>query len=184
MPAIINEQDLILKCCEGDSTSQKQIYQNYAGKMMVVALRYLKSTQSAEDVLQDAFIKVFNKLDTFNGDSKLETWITRIVINTALNAIKKPLWVEQLGDYNDGLVEQEELVLSHFHWQDLISFIQALPTGCQAVFNLYAIEGYTHKEIAKTLGISVSTSKSQYARAKSLLRQIIEKEENRGYESA
>jgi RNA polymerase sigma factor (sigma-70 family) len=184
MPAILSEQDLILKCCQGDRMSQKQIYQNYAGKMMVVALRYLKSTQSAEDVLQDAFIKVFTKLDTFKGDSKLETWISRIVINTALNAIKKPLWVEQLAEYSEGFVQQDELVLSNFHWQDLISYIQALPAGCQAVFNLYAIEGYTHKEIAKMLGISESTSKSQYARAKSLLRRIIVKEENSGYESA
>lgn len=183
MPAILTEQDLITKCCQGDRASQRQIYQNYAGKMMVVALRYMKSKQEAEDIVQDAFIKVFTKLDTFNQQSKLETWITRIVINTALNAIRRPLWLEDIENVPQEHAESEDIALAEFHWQELISFIQSLPTGCQTVFNLFAIEGYSHKEIAKLLGVSEGTSKSQYSRAKTILREIITRE-NGGYESA
>lgn len=182
MPAILTEQDLISKCCHGERASQKQLYQNYAEKMLVVALRYTKSIEAAEDVLQDAFIKVFTKLDTFHGDSKLETWITRIVINTALNAIRKTVWVDDIDEIDTELTDPSEVVLSGFHWQDLVSFIHTLPTGCQTVFNLYAIEGYTHKEIADLLNVSESTSKTQYLRAKQLLRNIIEREEMEGYE--
>ena len=183
MPAILTEQDLIKKCCQGDRASQRQIYQNYAGKMMVIAMRYMKSKQEAEDIVQESFIKVFTKLETFNQESQLKTWITRIVINTALNAIRKPLWLEDIEKVPEEHAESEDISLAEFHWQELISFIQALPTGCQTVFNLYAIEGYSHKEIAKLLGVSEGTSKSQYARAKSILREIITRE-NGGYETA
>lgn len=184
MPAILTEQDLISKCCRGDRVSQKQLYQNYAEKMLVVALRYTKSLDAAEDVLQDSFIKVFSKLDTFKGDSRLETWITRIVINTALNAVRKSVWIEEVNELSNEISDPDEPVLSQFHWKDLIGFIQELPTGCQTIFNLYAIEGYKHTEISTMIGISESTSKSQYARAKALLRDIIEREEKAGYESA
>lgn len=182
MPAILTEQDLISKCCRGDRASQRQLYQNYAEKMLVVALRYTKSIEAAEDVLQDAFIKVFTKIDTFQGEAKLETWITRIVINTALNAIRKSVWISEMDELKTEISDPNEVVLADFHWRDLVGFIQSLPTGCQAVFNLYAIEGYTHQEIARALDVSESTSKSQYARAKSLLRNIIEREEKEGYE--
>lgn len=152
--------------------------------MLVVALRYTKSLAAAEDVLQDAFIKVFSKLDSFHGDSSLTTWITRIVINTALNAIRKTVWIEEISGLSNEISDSDEPVLANFHWQDLIGFIQELPTGCQTVFNLYAIEGYKHNEIATMIGISESTSKSQYARAKALLRNIIEREEKAAYEKA
>lgn len=179
------EKELIKGCCRGDRKSQKQLFDLFSKKMMVVALRYSKSDLEAEDILQESFIKIFEKISTFRGDSRLEFWIKRIVVNTALNHQRSKLYLFPMVDVT-GLtwLEDDSVSLAGFHFRELLKFIQDLPSGCQVIFNLFAIEGYSHKEIAEMLEISEGTSKSQYARARSLLREKIEKEEKISYGNA
>lgn len=168
---MLSEQELIKGCVKGDRAAQKALYERYCRKMMVVCQRYAKSTQEAEDALQEGFLKVFASLKSFRGDARLDTWITRIMINTALNAQRQKLYLLPMVDITEvHLPEDEEISLAAFNLSELIAMIQSLPDGCRLVFNLFAIEGYNHKEIAGMLGISEGTSKSQYSRAKSLLK--------------
>jgi RNA polymerase sigma factor (sigma-70 family) len=168
---MLSEQELIDGCAKGDRASQKALYERYCRKMMVFCQRYAKSTQEAEDVLQEGFVKVFKNIGQFRSESRLDTWMSRIMINTALNHQRQKLYMLPMVDVADiFLPENEEISLSGFHLSELISMIQSLPDGCRVVFNLFAIEGYGHKEIAEMLQISEGTSKSQYNRAKMLLR--------------
>jgi RNA polymerase sigma factor (sigma-70 family) len=170
------EEELIAGCRKGNRTFQKALYDLYSRKMMVVCLRYSKSTAEAEDIMQEAFVKVFNGLKDFRQESKLETWITRIMVNTALNAQRKKLYLYPMVDVEEINLPDEEMCISGIHFTQLLELIQSLPQGCQMVFNLFAIEGYSHKEIAEMLSISEGTSKSQFARAKSLLQAKLLKE--------
>jgi RNA polymerase sigma factor (sigma-70 family) len=171
----MTEQELVQGCIDNNRLCQRKLYELYAGKMLVVCHRYAHTTAEAEDILQEAFMKIFEKMYTFRQESPLAAWIKRIVINMALNHIRSQhIWegsdtLEQMSDYYPSEVQH----LADFHFQELIGMIRTLPQGCQAVFNLYAIEGYQHNEIAKLLGISEGTSKSQYSRAKMLLQQMI-----------
>ncbi len=173
---MLNETELIEGCCKGKRVSQKALYERYCRKMLVVCLRYAKTTAEAEEILQDGFVKVFNAIKTFRQESKLETWITRIMVNTALNAQRKKLYLYPMVDVQEIDLPDDEVSISGMHVNQLLEMIQTLPQGCQIVFNLFAIEGYGHKEIAELLGISEGTSKSQYARAKSLLQAKLLKE--------
>ncbi|MFZ6001845.1 MAG: RNA polymerase sigma factor [Bacteroidota bacterium] len=171
------ESKLIEGCAKGDRAAQRALYDRYSRKMMVVCQRYSKSSQEAEDILQEGFIKIFKAIKDFRFESKLDTWITRIMINTALNSQRQKLYLLPMVDVTElTLPEREDISLSGFHLSELIGMVQSLPDGCRVVFNLFAIEGYTHKEIADMLEISEGTSKSQYNRAKALLRAKIEKE--------
>jgi RNA polymerase sigma factor (sigma-70 family) len=168
---MLSEQELIDGCCKGNRSYQKALYERYCRKMMVVCLRYSKTTAEAEDILQEAFVKVFQGLKTFRQESKLETWITRIMVNTALNLQRKKLYLFPMVDVEELDLPEDEVSISGIHFTQLLEMIQSLPQGCQIVFNLFAIEGYNHKEIGALLGISEGTSKSQYARARSLMQQ-------------
>ena len=172
---MLTDENLIKGCANGDRASQKALYERYCRKMMVTCLRYAKSQQEAEDILQEGFVKVFSNISKFRAESQLGTWITRIMINTALNKQRSKVYMLPMVDVNEGhAVQDEEVSLSHFHLNDLLKIVQSLPDGCRIVFNLFAIEGYSHKEISEMTGISIGTSKSQYNRAKSLLRSKIE----------
>lgn len=173
---MLGEQELIDGCRKGSRASQKALYERYCRKMMVVCLRYSKSSAEAEDILQEAFVKVFQGIKDFRQESKLETWITRIMVNTALNAQRKKLYLFPMVDVEEIDLPDEELSVSGIHFTQLLEMIQSLPQGCQVVFNMFAIEGYSHKEIATLLSISEGTSKSQYARARSLLQGKLVKE--------
>jgi len=174
---MLGEKELIQGCARGDRASQKALYERYCRKMMVVCQRYSRATQEAEDTLQEGFIKIFKSIADFRAESKLETWITRIMINTALNSQRQKLYLLPMVDVTEiSLPEREEVSLSGFHLEDLINMVQTLPDGCRVVFNLFAIEGYGHQEIAKMLEISEGTSKSQYNRAKGLLKAKLERE--------
>lgn len=174
---MLGEKELIQGCARGDRASQKALYERYCRKMMAVCQRYSRSTQEAEDTLQEAFIKIFKSIGEFRAESKLETWITRIMINTALNSQRQKLYLMPMVDVTEiSLPEREEVSLSGFHLDELINMVQSLPDGCRVVFNLFAIEGYGHQEIAKMLQISEGTSKSQYNRAKTLLKAKLERE--------
>ncbi|BDD09560.1 DNA-directed RNA polymerase sigma-70 factor [Fulvitalea axinellae] len=168
------DEELIRKCIEGDSEAQYTLYSKYAQNMYGVALRYARSEQEAEDVLQEAFIKIFQKMDTFQGNSTIGAWIKRIVVNTALNSRRGKLYASPMEDVSDlNYNDDRDWVLSDFQYEELLGMVRELPAGCQAVFNLYAIEGYNHKEIAEMMEVSEGTSKSQLARAKKLLREKV-----------
>lgn len=145
--------------------------------MMVVCLRYAKSVAEAEDMLQEGFVRVFQGLEGFRYQSKLETWMTRVMVNTALNHHRKKMYLYPMIDVTEVELPDEEVSLSGIQVSQLIEMIQSLPSGSQVVFNLFAIEGYSHKEIAEMLGISEGTSKSQYARARKLLQEKIYREQ-------
>jgi RNA polymerase sigma-70 factor (ECF subfamily) len=173
---MLNEKELIEGCRKGSRASQRALYDFYCRKMMVVCLRYAKSTAEAEDILQEGFVRVFQGLDGFRQDAKLETWMTRVMVNTALNHHRKKLYLFPMVDVEKADLTEDEISLSGIHFSELLRMIQALPQGCQIVFNLFAIEGYSHQEIAEKLGISEGTSKSQYARARMLLQERIKSE--------
>ena len=147
---------------------------------MGLCMRYASDTQEAQDIVQDGFIKVFNSIEGFHHEGSLEGWIKRIMINTALDAYRKNKkrqndveldseWVLEVGE-EDGIVE--DMSASY-----LMSLVQKMPEGYRIVFNMFAVEGYSHKEIADTLGISVNTSKSQYSRARIFLQKMLSKKE-------
>lgn len=180
-----SDQELIDGCCKGDRKAQRELYNKYSSQMYAVAMRYSKMQQEAEDILQESFLKVFQNIENFRKDSSLPYWIKRIVVNTALNHQRSKLYLYPMVDISD-LKNQSgnELILSSFSHKELMEMIRRLPTGCQVIFNLYAIEGYKHHEIAKMLEISEGTSKSQYARAKSLLKEWIAESNTVNYERA
>ena len=179
-----DQKSLIEQCAASDRHAQKKLYDLYSGRMFVICLRYCKSQLEAEDVLQEAFIKVFKNIKNFRGDSRLEFWIKRIVINTALNHQRSKLYQFPMYDVEEmHQLQNSENVLSDFHLEELLEMVQSLPEGCRLVFNLYAIEGYNHKEIGEILKISEGTSKSQFSRARKLLQEKILKEKERSYEN-
>ena len=169
-----DEQALVARCIKGERSAQQQLYEEYARQMMVVSMRYCKSREDAEDVLQEAFVKVFNSLEKFRSESSIKYWIKRIVITTALNHHRKKVYLYPHLDIEEvHHIGDEDVEISNYNYRDLLSILQTLPQGCQVIFNLYAIEGYKHKEIADMLNISEGTSKSQYARARSLIKDLI-----------
>ena len=177
-------EDIIKGCVKGDRKCQRALYDHYAPFMLSISRRYTKSIAEAEDIVQESFIKIFKSIETYRGESQIDFWIRRIVINTALNSQRSKLYMFPMVDVEEiNLPTDEKHILRDFHLEDLYKFIQDLPTGCQIIFNLYAIEGYSHKEIAEMLEISEGTSKSQYSRAKFLQQQKIQKEKKGYYES-
>jgi RNA polymerase sigma factor (sigma-70 family) len=171
-----DEREIVLGCRRNDRGSQRRLYDAYAGRMLVVCLRYTKDRADAEDVLQDAFVKVFDKIGTYRFESPLLGWIKAIVVNTALNHLRsRRPWqfTEDLDQTAAQELDPATTPLSGLHLTELMALIGRLPAGCRTVFNLYAIEGYPHHEIAELLGISEGTSKSQYSRARYLLQKLL-----------
>ncbi len=167
----MDEKQLLRDCRAGGVRAQKQLYELYASKMYGVCLRYAQDANMAEDFLQEGFIKVFSNLHRFRHDGSLEGWIRRIMINTSLEWLRK----KDLLKHSTNLDNAEHIryetteVNEGLSASELLSIIQTLPAGYRAVFNLFAVEGFSHKEIAELLNISEGTSKSQYARARSWL---------------
>ncbi len=181
----LSEEELIKGCCNQDAKAQQQLYDTFAPRMYAVALRYTKMEQEAEDILQEAFLKVFNKIENFRKDSSLAYWIKRIVINTALNHQRSKLYLYPMVDVNDlNQYSESETAVSSLSQKELMDMVRRLPSGCQIIFNLYAIEGFKHHEIAEMLDLSEGTSKSQYARAKSLLKEWINESNKVNYGKA
>lgn len=171
---------LVMECAKGSSKAQRALFDKFAPKMMAVCLRYVKSKQEAEDVLQDGFVKVFGKIVEFKMEGSLEGWIRRIMVNTALDSIRKNK--KLLDDVQVEEVQYKVSFTDHgfdaMQVQVLQDMIEAMPDGYRVVFNMFAIEGYSHKEIADTLGVTENTSKSQYSRARAFLRAQLEKLES------
>jgi len=166
-------------CLSNDRKSQRQLYKHFYGKMLSICIRYTRDRDEAKDILQDGFIKVYQSLEKFNRDGSLEGWIRRIMVNTALDKIRKDkrsLTLSQSEDLIDDGVE-DEVIEEDERWdlsmKDVIRAMQDLSPGYKAVFNLYVMEDMTHKQIAEALGISEGTSKSNLAKAKLNLRKIL-----------
>jgi RNA polymerase sigma factor (sigma-70 family) len=168
---MINQQELIKACIRQDRVAQKTLYDAYVGSMLGLCYRYTKSMEDAQDVLQEGFIKIYRNLHQFKGEGDVGAWIRRIMVNTALNFLKRNArYQEELAyrgaDMHPVPQDNPEINLSV---KELAVLIRQLPTGYQTIFNLHAVEGYTHVEIGQILGISESTSRSQYTRARALL---------------
>ena len=170
------EAELIDGCLRGRQLAQKLLYDKFAGKMMAVCLRYAQTTFEAEDVLQEGFLTVFRTLASFRRECPLEFWIRRIMVNAALRQHRRnaSLVAVSDGDYPETLAS-EEFTLSNYNFQELLKVVQELAPRYRMVFNLYAIEGYTHKEIGELLGVTEGTSKSQYSRARAILQTKLER---------
>ena len=171
------QRQLIKDCLQGNSRAQKQLYDAHAATMLGICYRYTKSMADAEDVLQEAFVKVFTHLHQYKDEGQFGGWVRRIVVNTALNFLKRSKnYQSELVFTDDGLhpvsTENPEMILSI---KELASIIRQLPIGYQTIFNLHAVEGYSHVEIGQMLGIKDTTSRSQYMRARILLISWIEK---------
>ncbi len=167
----MQNEELIKACRNGERAAQKRLYDAYAPQMMGVCYRYAQSLQEAEDMLQDAFIRVFSNLDQFRSEGEPGAWIRRIVVNCAINAIRKrkmqiSAWDNQPEELHPITDTDPEIKLGA---KELADMIQKLPDGYRIVFNLHAVEGYTHEEIGKVLGIKPASSRSQYLRARALL---------------
>jgi len=172
----MDEEQLVKKCLEKDALAQKQLFEFYSRRMMGVCLRYSKDSEEAQDVLQMGFVKVFEKLNMYNFKGSLEGWIRKIIVNTALDNIrknKKFMNDVEMDKVDYQLHNHNENALDSLSAQDLLKVIQEMPPGFRTVFNMFAIEGYSHKEIAEKLNISVNTSKSQYSRARAHLQKIL-----------
>ena len=170
----VTEKELIKGCIREDRYHQQELFRRYAGKMLVVCMRYTRHEMEAEDILQDAFIKIFDNITRFEFKGSFEGWVRRIVINTALkNYSKKSFKQEQIGLENYPELPLEPEVYAHLQEEELLRLIAKLPEGYRLVFNLYAVEGYSHKEIADMLGIQESTSRSQLVKARKMLQAMI-----------
>ena len=170
----VSEEKLLKECIAGNRQYQEILYQKYCRKMAGICFRYAKNKEEAEDFLQDAFIKVFKNLHQFKAKGSLEGWIRRIVINTIMENMRKKSLMFKVVDLEEAGNElQPDNFLSEVSIHELVSLIQELSPGCRAVFNLFAIEGYSHKEIAALLGIRLGTSKSHYFTARKTLRERI-----------
>jgi RNA polymerase sigma-70 factor (ECF subfamily) len=176
----INEAQLIFRCLEKDPLAQQHLFDYFSKGMMGVCLRYTIDSEEAQDVLQMGFVKVFEKLEMYNQKGSLEGWIRKIMVNTALDNLRKYKKFQLNVDIDNvdyQLESDHETVIEALSAQDLLKVIQQMPLGFKTVFNMYVIEGYSHKEIANKLKISEGTSKSQFSRARVYLQQILIKKE-------
>lgn len=172
----MSDEELIEGCIREDRSFQGLLYEKYADVMFGICMRYSNTREEAEDVLQEAFIKIFDKISRFRGDGSFEGWMKRIMVNTALSSKDKRILKYETSDIEDGPEPSMDAGAIHSMSQrEIIEVINSLPEGYRVVFNLFAIEGYPHKEIARMLDISESTSRSQYARARKQLMKMIGK---------
>lgn len=172
---MFQEKEIIEGCCKGNRKAQKALYDHFAPKMLALCFRYCDTLEEAEDVLQEGFIKVFQSIRSLKKNRSLEYWVRRIMINTSLNYLKKIKEFRYQDDIDDmGEKDQPQTSIDKtLEVKDLLEMIKSLPTGYRTVFNLFEIEGYTHKEIGDMLGISINTSKSQLLKAKRVLEKKI-----------
>ncbi len=171
----VSETDLIKGCIQGDRTMQEELYNRFAGKMYAVCLRYSGNTDDARDLLQEGFIKVYRNLHRFRAEGSFEGWVRRVFVNSSIEHFrKKSIQLVHAGEKEESLAEKDNVsALDNLAERDIIRLISELSPGYRTVFNLYVIEGYSHKEISEQLGISEGTSKSQLARARSILQKKV-----------
>ena len=172
----ISESDLTNGCIDGNRRMQEELYRRFSPRMYAVCLRYAGSSEEAEDILQEGFIKIFKKLDSFRSEGSFEGWVRRIFVNTAIEQFRRKRYLLPVTEKEENTIEGKYIsVLDELAEQDILSLVQELSPGYRTVFNMYVVEGYTHKEIADMLGISEGTSKSQLSRAKVILQEMLKK---------
>ncbi|GAB4281305.1 MAG: sigma-70 family RNA polymerase sigma factor [Marinilabiliales bacterium] len=173
---MFSEEQIIEGCRKNDRKAQKVLYDRYASLFLGICLRYAQSRQEAEDILQDGFVKIFFRIKQFKGQGSFEGWMKRIIINTAISNYRSNLKhyykqdIQEVPDSSHNINVPD----CDFTKEELLEVIQELSPGYRIVFNLFAIEGYKHKEIAKMLNIDITTSKSQYSRAKKILQKKLQ----------
>jgi RNA polymerase sigma-70 factor (ECF subfamily) len=177
---LFTEAELIQACIRQDRLAQELLYKKYSSAMQYICNRYAQSTAEADDILIESFLKVFRQIESYKGNGSFEGWMKRIFINTAIDAFKKSkknsLYIATENEYCDRAIEEPdswEVLADALSQEELLEMIDSLPSGYKIVFNLYAIENYTHKQIADWLGISEGTSKSQLAKAKRMLKEKV-----------
>lgn len=172
---IPSESDLIKGCIEGDPQMQRMLYERFSSIMYTVCLRYSDNIEDANDVMQEGFMKVFKSLSKFRAEGSFEGWVRRIFINTSIEHYRKKVKLYKVSEVQENTIEDNDLsALDTLATKDVLNLINELSPGYKQVFNMHVIEGYSHKEIADLLGITEGTSKSQLARAKGVLKKIIE----------
>lgn len=178
--ADVFDLQLIESCRKGDRASQKAIYDRLASRMFPICIRYAGDRESAQDILQDGFITLFTKLEDFKGDGSFEGWARRIFVTTALMYLRKKDVLKMSDDLDlaRGLKADTVTQTQNLGYKELMELIMTLPPGFRTVFNLYALEGYSHKEIGEMLGISETTSRTQLSRARIWLQNKIKEREN------
>ncbi len=170
----MTEYELIKGCINQHSGCQRMLFERYAGKMMSVCLRYANDSMEAEDMIQDAFIKVFQYIGQFKGEGSFEGWIRRIVVNTAIRQLeKKKMHFKEIDDHSSDAPQMDPHAYTHLGQEDLLKLISRLPDGYRLVFNLNVVEGYSHEEIAEMLNIQPGTSRSQLVKARKMLQHQI-----------
>lgn len=168
-----SESELVEGCKRGNPTYQRALYQRYYKLMYAVCLRYTDSRDDAEDILQEGFVKVFKNLGSFQGKGSFEGWIRRIMVHTSIEHYRRNSRYFMVDVNTAYDLETDSDVIGSMGREEILALIRSLPVGYRTVFNLYAIEGYSHQEIGDTLGISEGTSKSQLSRAKKILQEKI-----------
>ncbi|MBT3648297.1 MAG: RNA polymerase sigma factor [Flavobacteriales bacterium] len=176
----MTDDELIDKCLEGDQRAQKALFDRFSGKMMAVCYRYAGDNESAEDILQDGFVKVFKHLGAFKREGSFEGWIRRTMVNTSLDFLRKANKMKLDTDISEAeyLAGDDEKSVSKLRVEEMMKLIEEMPPGYRTVFNMFAIEGYSHQEIAEQLGVTESTSKTQFRKARTYLMNIIVEREN------
>ncbi|RYF37734.1 MAG: sigma-70 family RNA polymerase sigma factor [Chitinophagaceae bacterium] len=171
----MTEEAILSGCLQNDAGAQRELYSRYSPKMLSVCYRFAHNREDAEDMLQEGFIKVFSQVHTFQNKGAFEGWVRRIMVHTCINHLKKNKKFNESVDliHANGMQVREESVPSIVQAKQIVECIRLLPLGYRTVLNLYAIEGYSHKEIAGMLDVEESTSRSQYTRAKQMLEDIL-----------
>ena len=174
----MTESELIRGCIKEEAACQKEVFNRYAGRMLGVCNRYARNSADAEDILQDAFIKIFEKIHQFKFEGSFEGWVRRIMVNTALKKYSLSRYEKEVSGYEVKDRDEsgmEPSAYSHLTQKELMELINNLPDGYRMIFNLYVIEGYQHEEISEMLGIQAGTSRSQLVKARVMLqKQILE----------
>ena len=171
----MTEEAILKGCLQNDPAAQRELYNRYSPKMLSVCYRFAHNREDAEDMLQEGFIKILSQMHTFGNRGAFEGWIRRIIVHTCINILKKNKKFNESVDiiHATGAVVREESVPSIVQAKQIVECIRMLPIGYRTVLNLYAIEGYSHREIGTMLDIEESTSRSQYTRAKAMLEEIL-----------
>lgn len=174
---VMDELQLIEGCRKGDRLAQKELYEKYSRRMMGVCLRYVGDREMARDLLQDGFVKVFLSIDSYSGLGSFEGWMRKIFVNCALEHLRKADVLRDASDldYSSEQIQSDDSILSDISAGELLEMVQKLPEGFRFVFNMFVIEGYSHKEIGEMLHITESSSRSQLTRARQMLRKMIER---------
>jgi RNA polymerase sigma-70 factor (ECF subfamily) len=171
---MVEEHDLIAGCKRGEMWARKELYECYAGTMLSLCARYTGDRDTARDVLQDGFYKIFTKIGDYSGTGSFEGWMKRIFVTTALEQLRKKSFLPIVSEYEENIEGADISVYDKLSADDLHRCISELPEGFRTVFNLYAIEGYSHAEISKMLHIKEVTSRSQFMRARQILQKNIQ----------